>query len=188
MKRKLKHVIAFDDAPFPPERRGDIPVAGVIWAGGCVAGVLATRARRDGSNATAALAAAVGASRHHAHLGLILLQGIALAGFNVVDIQALAQATGVPVLSVVRRRPDLAAVRRALLARVPGGARKWRLVERAGPAEPVEGLWVQRAGVGLEAARDAIRHLAVHGRLPEPLRLAHLVAGALGGGESRHRA
>jgi endonuclease V-like protein UPF0215 family len=185
--RRLHHVIAFDDAPFPPEHRGDVAVAAVVCAGGRVAGVLLTKVRRDGANATTALARVVRASRHRPHLGLILLQGIALAGFNVVDIHALAQTTGLPVLAVVRRRPDIPAVRRALLSRVPGGARKWRLVERAGPPERVEGLWVQRAGLGHGAAREAIRRLAVNGRLPEPLRLAHLVAGAVGAGESRHR-
>lgn len=187
MSARLNHAIAFDDAPFAPGHRGDVPVVGVVCAGDRPEGVLLGKVRRDGANATAVLSRMVSGSRHYPHLRVILLQGIALAGFNVVDIQALAEQTRLPVLAVVRRRPDLDAVRRALQERVSGGGRKWRLVERAGPAEAMEGLWVQRARIAPDEARRVLRQFALHSRLPEPLRIAHLVAGAVGGGESRHR-
>ncbi len=67
-------------------------------------------------------------------------------------------------------------------------ASKWALVEAAGPMEPCAGVFVQRAGLTLEDAADVIRRTAVHGRVPEPLRAAHLVAGGVYGGESRGRA
>jgi uncharacterized protein len=79
-------------------------------------------------------------------------------------------------------------IKEALLARVPGGRRKWALVERAGLMEPAGGLFVQRAGITLETAGDVIRRFSVYGRLPEPLRVAHLTAGGVGTGESRGRA
>jgi endonuclease V-like protein UPF0215 family len=92
-----------------------------------------------------------------------------------------------PVLVVARRAPRLDPVRRALLGRVPGGRRKWRLVERLGPMEPAAGVFVQRAGLSLADADRVVRRLAVSGRIPEPLRTAHLVAGALATGQSRGR-
>jgi endonuclease V-like protein UPF0215 family len=187
MASKLNHVIAFDDAPFAPTHRGDVAVVGVIYADHRPEGVLVTKVRRDGANATASLARAVLGSRHYRHLRLVLLQGIALAGFNVVDINDLSKQTGLPVLVISRLKPDPEAVRRALLSRVPGGRKKWRLVRRAGASKMVAGMWIQRAGISSDAASDVLRHFAIHGKLPEPLRLAHLVAGALGGGESRHR-
>ena len=66
----------------------------------------------------------IGGSRFAAHTKLVLLQGIALAGFNVVDLRALHEALGIPVLVVARRPPRLAAIRAALLDHVPGGAKK----------------------------------------------------------------
>ena len=51
--------------------------------------------------------------------------------------------------------------------------------------EPIAGVWVQRAGISLDASARVIERLAVHGRLPEPLRVAHLVAGGLVRGHSR---
>ena len=106
---------------------------------------------------------------------------------NVVDIHALAAALARPVLVVARRAPRLGLIRDAL-ARLPGGARKWRLIEQAGPMEPVRGVFVQRAGLSLVEARDLLAATTLHGNLPEPLRLAHLIAGGIVTGKSRGRA
>jgi endonuclease V-like protein UPF0215 family len=54
--------------------------------------------------------------------------------------------------------------------------------------EAVQGVYVQRAGITLDKAADLIRRLALHSTLPEPLRTAHLIAGGVTLGESRHRA
>ncbi|RPI48602.1 MAG: DUF99 family protein, partial [Betaproteobacteria bacterium] len=152
MTAKLTHVIGFDDAPFGHAHRGDVAVVGIVYANHRPEGVLLTKVRRDGANATAKLARAVLGSRHCPHLRLIMLQGIALAGFNVVDINELFARTKLPVLVVSRVKPDPQSVRRALLSRIRGGKRKWRLVERAGASDPVAGLWVQRAGISADAA------------------------------------
>lgn len=187
-RRKLSHVVGFDDAPFARSHRGDVTVIGAVYAGSRLEGVLATRVRRDGADATRALADCVRRSRFHAQLHAVLLQGIAFAGFNVVDLAALHEALALPVLAVARKRPNLAKIRAALLRHVPGGARKWRLIERAGPMEPAAGVWVQRAGLARAEAEALLRRFAVNGLLPEPLRAAHLIAGGLATGESRHRA
>lgn len=188
MRRRLAHVVGFDDAPFARTHRGDVAVIGAVFAGARLDGVLATRVRRDGANATRALVDCVRCSRFRAQLHAVLLQGIAFAGFNVIDLAALHAALALPVLAVARRKPDLAKIRAALLAHVPGGARKWRLIERAGPMEPAAGVWVQRAGLDRAEAEALLRRFALNGRLPEPLRVAHLIAGGIAGGESRHRA
>jgi len=184
---RISHVVGFDDAPFAPETRGDVPVVGAVFCNSRLEGVLRGKVRRDGVNATRELARMVQQSRFVSHLQAVLLQGIALAGFNVVDVQELHRLLGLPVLVVSRRAPDLQAVETALLQRVPGGARKWRLVQRAGPAEALAGVYAQRAGIGASEAAALIRRLAVNSAIPEPLRTAHLIAGGLAVGESRHR-
>jgi endonuclease V-like protein UPF0215 family len=185
--KRLSHAIGFDDAPFDRAHRGNVVVIGAVYAGARLDGVLADVVRRDGTNATAALAGVVRRSRFRAHLQLVMLQGIALAGFNVVDIHALHEALGLPVLVVSRRKPDLDSIRRALLDHVRGGARKWALIEHAGPMEPLDGLWVQRVGLTAVEAHAAIARFAIHSAVPEPLRTAHLIAAALSGRESRQR-
>ena len=176
---RYSHVIGVDDAPFPREHRGDVPIVGVAYSLLRLEGTIHARVRRDGADATRSLAAMVKGSRFAEHTRLVLLEGIALAGFNVVDIHGLADALGMAVLIVVKRKPDMEAVERALLERVRGGRRKWALIKKAGDMEPVAGCWIQRAGIEVDDAAEVIRSLAVHGRMPEPLRVAHLVANTL---------
>lgn len=188
MSRTLSHVVGFDDAPFERRHRGDVRVVGAVFAGTHIEGVLSTTVHRDGANATARLADCLAGSRFLPQLHAILLQGIAFAGFNVIDLQELRRRTGLAVLVVARRPPDFKAIRTALLDHVRGGARKWRLIEAAGPMEPVAGVYVQRAGLGRADAEILLTRLQLQGKLPEPLRVAHLIAGGVTAGESRHRA
>jgi len=185
---RISHVVGFDDAPFERGHRGDVLVVGAVFAGDRLDGVISTKVRRDGANAAQRLIDCLTGSKYFDQLQAILLQGIAFAGFNVVDLQQLHQAMGLPVLVVARYRPDLQAIRKALLQQVPGGARKWRLIEAAGPMEPMAGLYVQRCGITPENAARLLASLQQNSQLPEPLRVAHMIAGGVTMGESRHRA
>ena len=178
---KFSHAIGFDDAPFDRTWRGNVRVFGTVYAHGTLHAVLSGQVRRDGRNSTVELARLVGRTQH---LQLILLQGIALAGFNVVDIHRLNMETGLPVLVVARREPDLKKVRAALLDHVPGGSRKWRLIEQAGEMEPCGAVFVQRAGLSLTEAERAIQTFALTSVIPEPLRTAHLIASGVTRGHS----
>jgi endonuclease V-like protein UPF0215 family len=53
--------------------------------------------------------------------------------------------------------------------------------------EPAGPLFIQRVGLTREAALETVRHFARYGHVPEPLRSAHLIAGALVEGQSRGR-
>lgn len=208
------NVLGFDDGPFARDYRGDVLLVGVVCAGTRLDGVLSGRVRRDGADATRRMIELVRGSQFARHLGAVMLQGIAVAGFNVVDVHALSAALAVPVLVVTRKPADLDAVRRALFSdtppmrpRVGGAARKWRLIQSAGAIEPLgtsrralkrarasglapgeQRLWVQRVGLSLEAARRLVADTTLHGHVPEPLRLAHLIAGGIVDGRSRGRA
>jgi endonuclease V-like protein UPF0215 family len=111
-----------------------------------------------------------------------------MAGFNVVDAFTVHRHLGIPVLVVSRHEPDRDKVRDALLENVRGGARKWRIVERLGAMEPVAGVWIQRVGLTRDEAEKAVQRFASHAVLPEPLRVAHIIASGLATGESRGRA
>ena len=184
---RLSHVAGFDDAPFARAHRGNVPVIGAVFAGSRLDGVLIDRVRRDGANAAQTIIRMIDRSKFAQHLQLIMLQGVALAGFNVVDIFKLHRELAIPVLVIARHRPDLSAVRSALLTRVSGGRRKWSMIERLGPMEPAAGVFVQRVGISLEEAAIVIRRFAVNSSIPEPLRAAHLIAGAIATGQSGGR-
>lgn len=186
MTRPYRNFMGIDDGPFRPEWRGDVPLVGISCVGARLDGVVRGKVRRDGRNSTAQIAQLIAAAGSPPRV--VFLQGIAVAGFNVVDLDALHARCGRPLVVVARRRPNLARIRRALLERVPGGARKWALVERAGPMEPAGDVWVQRRGISHRDAEQALAAATFHGNIPEPLRLAHLIAGAFVDGRSRGRA
>ena len=184
----ISNVLGVDDAPFEREFRGDVPIVGTVLSRTRLDGVLLSKVRRDGVNSTEKIASMVRESPFAGHIGAVLLQGIALAGFNVVDIERLHQTLELPVLVVARRTPRMAAIRRALLEKVPGGDKKWALIQAAGPVEDVGGVFVQRRGLTRQEARELLRRTTLHGSLPEALRTAHLIAGGVGTGVSRGRA
>ena len=185
MGKLRTNVIGFDDAPFAREHRGDVPLVGIVCSRTRVDGVLVGKVRRDGANATRAMAEMVRRSQFTTHVRAVLLQGIAVGGFNVVDVHGLHDALRVPVIAIARKIPDWPAMKRALDARVRGAARKWSLIQAAGPMEKVRDVWIQRVGISLDHAREVLAATTLHGNLPEPLRLAHLVAGAIVTGTSK---
>ena len=184
----ITNLIAFDDAPFPKHHRGDVLLVGTVCAGTRLDGVLASKVRRDGRNATGRMIEMIEGSQFGRTVRAVLLQGIAVAGFNVVDVHALHDRLKVPVLVIARRRPDFAAIRRALFRRVKGAERKWRLIPAAGRQESMGPIFVQRVGIDQTGTRDLLRATTLHGNLPEALRLAHLIAGGVTTGVSRGRA
>ncbi|HNT74740.1 MAG TPA: DUF99 family protein [Anaerolineae bacterium] len=184
---RISNVIAFDDAPFVPDAIGPVAVVGAVYARLRLNGVLVGGVARDGDDAAEALAWLVAGSKFVENLHLVMLQGIALAGFNVVDVFTLHERLALPILVVARRAPDMAAIHDALLTQVRGGAQKWALLERLGPMEPLHQVYVQRVGLTLTQAEAVLKDFTVEGHIPEPLRTAHLIAGAIGTGESRGR-
>ena len=179
--------IGFDDAPFARGRRGLVRVAGVVCAGTRFEGLLWGAVRQDGWNATGVLVDLLAGSKFLPQLHLVLLDGIALGGFNVVDLEALAAALRRPCVAVMRRAPDLASVERAL-SRLPRPRTRLELLRRAGPVHRLGGYVFQVRGAGPEETAGALARLTDRGAVPEALRLAHLVGAAVVTGESGRRA
>lgn len=188
MGKPITNVVGFDDAPFAHEHYGDVRVVGAVCSRTRLDGVLSGKVRRDGVNATDELIRLVGGGKFREHVRAVLLQGIALAGFNVVDINRLSKELDVPVLVAVRKQPRLHLVEEALRERTRGGLRKWKLIQAAGALEQIGPMWIQRVGLTRPEAIGLLRATTLHGNLPEPLRLAHLIAGGVTTGQSRGRA
>ncbi len=82
--------LGIDDAPSRRGERGNVLVVGAVYRGGhTFEGLLSTTVRRDGANATTKLIRMIRPSKFYRQLDAILLDGIALGGFNVVDLDRL---------------------------------------------------------------------------------------------------
>lgn len=179
--------IGFDDAPFARRPGAAVRVLGAVCAGTRFEGLVAGAVRRDGWGATDELCRLLLRGKFLPQLHLVLLDGIAFGGFNVVDLAALAARLRRPCVAVMRRAPDLPAVERAL-RRLPRPARRLDLLRRAGPVHRRGPFFFQVQGGDPDAVGAALARLTDRGVVPEALRLAHLIGAAVVGGESSRRA
>jgi len=190
MKPKSRF-LGIDDAPFHFSDE-TVPVVGVVvQAPSYIEGVLTTIAEVDGRDATEQIAAMVAGSRYRAGLAMVMLDGTAVGGFNVVDVDALRAKTDRPVVTVTREKPNLVAIETALRRRFDDWEDRFAQMCRH-PVERIRSrqgtLWVSWVGTERAAVREALALTTVRGVLPEPLRIAHLIAAGIVRGESRGRA
>jgi uncharacterized protein len=175
-------VVAVDDGAFDRRDRR-APIAAVVMSvPGYVESVRLGSVAVDGRDGTERVVALVRATGPLDGVRALLLDGAVVGGFNVLDLDALRDALGLPVVALTRRPPDFPRIRAALTTWFGRDAgRRWRLL-RAHRLHrvPTGGAPILAAAVGCRAA-DAIalvRRATVRGYWPEPLRLAHLLASA----------
>ena len=140
----------------------------------------------EGPDATEFLAEWIRRLRVAASLQAVALGGITIAGLGVVDVRALSRSAELPVLVTTRREPRDALLCEALAS--AGLGDRVPLVRSSPRAVRLEeGLYLAHAGARADEAERLVRATLRKSLLPEPLRVAHLVAAALVGGESRGR-
>ncbi len=184
--RRLR-AVGFDDAPFEKRPGAPVSISGIVCAGPRFEGMIWGGATVDGADATDALAGMLLGSKFHPQVHLVLLDGITLGGFNVVDLPALAERLDRPCVAVMRRRPDLPAIERAV-SRLPDAEWRLALIRKAGPIVEDGGFVFQVQGAPPDAVAAALACLTDRGGVPEPLRLAHLIGSAVVTGQSGRRA
>lgn len=176
-------VLGIDDGKFTPHTEGTVIVVGVVFRGGCsIDGVMHTRIAIDGLDATEQFASMINSSSHRRQLRLVMLNGITFAGFNVVDIKKLNMATKLPVMTLTREQPDLDGIHEAL-KNLPRSEERWRMVLEAGEIHEVINngvrIYMELAGIPLSDAQKILKLTSTRSCLPEPLRVAHLIASGI---------
>lgn len=189
VKKEIR-VLGIDDAPFN-NGKGSCTVIGTIFRGGnYIDGLISFKVRVDGNDATAKLVKAIKKTRHYDQLNCIMTDGIAVAGFNVIDINHLYKKTKLPVIVLMRRMPNLREIHSALKKMRQEG--KMKIIEKAGKIYKIKiagkNSYFQIAGISQVRAGEMIKVTTTHSLIPEPLRVAHIIASGIVRGESRGRA
>jgi hypothetical protein len=186
-------ILGFDDGAFTANSKDPVIVIGVVFRGGkFIDGALKTEVEVDGTDATEKMEKLINASRHKQQLKVIMLDGITVGGFNVVDVKTLNEKTGIPVIVINRKMPDLKKVKDAL-KKFEDFESRWKAIEDAGPIrecniKDFNSVFYQSIGMDEGTAEEVIRLSCTRGLIPEPLRVAHLIATAVVRGESYGRA
>lgn len=192
IKREIR-IVGFDDAPFIPRTKGKVPVIGVVFRGGdFLDGVFKTDVEIDGMNATDTLIKIINRSKHKEQLRVIMLNGITIGGFNMINISKLYKKTGLPVIAINRKKPNLKKIRIAL-QNFDDFEDRWKCIEDAGKIhkmkiEKDKNIYFQFKGLKQNEVEMIIRLSCTRSLIPEPLRVAHLIASSLIKGESGGRA
>jgi len=187
MLKKEIRVIGIDDAPFDKFKKGKVLVVGAVFRGGSwLDGILSTKVQVDGNNATKNIADMINKCKYKPQLQCIFLDGIAVGGFNVIDVKELNKKTELPVIVIIRRRPDIENIKRILIKL--NKKNKIESIENAGQVHKAGKIYVQLKGLNLEKAKEILKITCTRSHIPEAIRLAHIIASGITYGESRGRA
>ena len=191
VKKEIR-ILGIDDAPFDKFKDKEVLVVGTIYRGGdWPDGIISTKIAVDGDDATDKLIEMVKKTKHHDQLQIIMLDGIAFGGFNVVDIKKLYDKTKIPVITIMRSKPNFARIEKAI-KNVSNYEAKMKLMKKAGNINEVNikdsPLFFQFAGLKFDKVVAILKISCTRSLIPEPIRIAHLIASGVVTGESKGRA
>ncbi len=160
-----------------------VPIYGVVYRGASLfEGVLKTSIEVDGEDATEKIQTMIEQSKHNKQLNLIMTRGITIAGFNYIDIKKLYEKTGLPVISVVDRKPNFEKIRSAI-KNVVNWEERYKVITNSSLIREIqsseeEPVFIQSIGFKEEEIATFLKKVTVVGRIPEPIRVARLIARA----------
>ncbi len=115
----------------------------------------------------------------------VLLSGVTFGGFNLIDPRTLQVERQVPVIVVTGTRPSNRRIKRALVRHFPDWHERWNIIGRLGPLRRVRTvpdeppLYFESFGCSAGTARALLSRICFVSRVPEPLRVASIVARGL---------
>lgn len=189
MKQQLR-VLGIDDSPFKFKDERALLVGALVRVPNYLEGVLTTDVKVDGDDATDRIIRMLSGSKYLDQVKAVMLDGIAVAGFNVVDLERLSASLKVPVITVTRDSPDVGKMRSALEKHFPDWQARYELISKFELRRlTTEHNPLYACGVGLSwpELEELVRLSTVRGAVPEPLRMAHLIAAGVVRGESYGR-
>ncbi|ODS37572.1 hypothetical protein BEH94_10125 [Candidatus Altiarchaeales archaeon WOR_SM1_SCG] len=188
IKKEIR-ILGIDDASFNLYEDKKTILIGAIFRGGeWLDGVLKTEVTIDGNDATEKIAGMVKNTRHK-DLRVIMLDGITFGGFNVANIKKIYEETGLGVIVVVRKLPDFEEIEKVIKRYDYYEERKEGIraagIPRKVETRPGNFIYIQCKGIKFEDAEYIVKLSSTRSLIPEPIRVAHLIASGVALGESR---
>jgi uncharacterized protein len=187
MKREIR-IMGIDDSPFDKFKDKKVLVVASLYRGGnYIDGLLSDYVSVDGSDSTKKMILMINKSKFKPQIQCIMLKGIAVAGFNVIDINELQKKTKIPVIVVMRIYPNLQIINDAI-KNVMNWKKKWNLIVKAGKINEIKikkgKLFCQLSGINENKAKEFLSISCTNSNIPEPLRVSHIIASGIVKGES----
>jgi endonuclease V-like protein UPF0215 family len=190
MKPQIR-ILGIDDSPFKFHDKKTTVIGVVMRIPSYIEAVLKTEVEVDGNDACEKLEGMINSSRYKEQLKLVMLDGVALGGFNVIDIEEMYRKIDLPIVTITREKPNLKAMEAALKEHFKDWKKRFDIV-RKGELVMVKTkhkpIFVKFIGIDLDEVKTIIELSTVRGALPEAIRVAHLIASGVAVGESYGRA
>lgn len=190
MKPEVR-LLGVDDGPFHFSDKKTVVIGVVMRASGYIEGIIKKEIRIDGSDSTDLVVDMIKHTRHRKQLKAMMLDGVALGGFNIVDIDKVFDETSLPVVTVTRDKPNFEKIKTALQGHFEDWQDRYDLITRGELFEletSYNPIFVKCAGVSFEEAKEIITLATIRGVIPEPIRIAHIIASGILRGESYGKA
>jgi endonuclease V-like protein UPF0215 family len=190
MKQQIR-LLGIDDSPFSFNEKYT-NVIGVIMRGGeYLEGVIQKQVSVDGDDATFVCIGMIKNTRHKKQLRAVLLDGVSLGGFNVVDIKEICDSTNLPVITITRDKPDFKKIKIALKKNFYDWEKRFNIM-KSGKIHKIETkhnpIYVKCCGIEISDTKEIIKLSTIRGVVPEPIRVAHIIASGITRGESYGKA
>jgi endonuclease V-like protein UPF0215 family len=174
-------VVGVEDGSFQKGISPKALLVAVLFRGLKIESVQIMRITVDGLDATEKLVKMLGDWK----FGAVMLAGVSFAGFNTIDPMVINKEVEKPVIIISRTKPDNKAVKQALQYHFEDWRIRWSVFEKldlihkviVSASEPP--VYVETVGANIEWASELIRALSVCSRIPEPIRVARLIARGL---------
>ena len=184
---KNLYVLGIDDSPFERDSLGPVHITGVFCRNTRFEGMLCSEITKDALDATDVISSMILNSKFYEILNVVLLDGITIGGFNMIDLPELHKRIDRPCISVVRKYPDFERIYKAL-DRFDDKDQRIQIIKNAGEVFEGENIFFQTAGCSEDIAKKILNKVSDRGVIPEAVRIAHLVGSAVVTGQSGNRA
>ncbi len=180
--------VAFASGPLGKEKlaaTGTTLVIGVVAKKESIEGILSFSVAVNGTDATESIIKAIKLSRFGSQIRVVVLNGIALAGLNVVNIGELAK-NGFEVMVITRHKPRPSKLLYALkmFSKKSGKqvGERIEIVKEFAKKKPerISGFYIQ-------STMQKSDYMQICNHAISALRLAHLIASGISKGESKGR-
>lgn len=150
--------------------RGDLRIDGVALAEITVGGMDATEG-----------VLSIYRKLNREDINILMLSGNVISWFNIIDPERVHRGTGLPVISVTYEESD--GLERYLEEYFPGDTERLRKYRALGERSTLRlktgyDIFVRAHGISLKEARTVLNRFTLEGRIPEPVRVARLIARA----------
>jgi uncharacterized protein len=171
-------------ASGPIEKGTNALIVGVIFRDNYIEGVLSTKIKIDGTDSTERIIKMIKNSRFKDQIRILLFNGIALAGLNILDIRNLEKELGSKVVLLNKRKQNAAELIKALneFSQLKKSDVKER-INFVKESKNLNSVKVDNLFLQSKLEKPYLRNFAKNAF--EALRIAHIFARGVATGESK---